>query len=474
MNRCTWRQILVALVVLVLIPLCLRIPEQYLSAISDPKDVRICMLTSLFTLLGYSIISIFRIMENRDSLVFQKKFDHYQKYLNTLAKLMNKGEASQSDLVEMQQQYANITILMNQDNPKALHEVMTQTAKILWHICEAQEKNKKGYGKRPVSDVNFFRHFNMIARAMQSDIHDCKYKKRAKQDGLLVEMFSKDILGAMRAQESTCFNNFSDADFLLSQISPERKDKFNRDYLDLDSLGKVIYSKHSKNSQGGFLWKSTNNVKPCYLKWRKNAGSNLCVHIGGSLSHDYSWFIPCKKNMLVQRTHFLQTKKRLFILLDIMYKQFRAYEMISDFIIQCNNEGDWNVLLWEYDTVYIQAKNKKHNAEEYGTHFIDVTYNYIDDEYVVSMGCRIEESDMNWFDEIASCLETKGIFNYHRELRRGYFKVGMKSPEELKPILNFCLETMGDYTEEEFPFPYEKANRIWSIELLSRAYENRK
>lgn len=447
-------------------------PDQYLNITSAPKPLRTCILSALFALLGYAVVSIFRMMENRDSHIFQKKFDNYQKYLSTLAELMNKGKVSQSDLVEMQQQYAKITILMNKNNSKALREVMTQTTKILWHICEGQAKNKNILGVKSASDINFFKHFNMIARAMQSDIHDYKYKEDSSQDEPLIKMFDKDVLGAIHAQDSTYFNNITDADFLLTQISQDRKKNFENATFDLGDLGKVIHSKQSKNGQEGFLWNAINNNKACHIQWRKKAGNNLCTYIGGSLSHDYSWFLPCKKNIFTAITHFSPIKKRLFVILDIMRKQYHAYEAISDFITHSNLTSNWKVWLWEYDTVFIQSIEEKHNTDGPGTRFIDATYNFIKDEYIVSMGCRIEEPDMNWFDKLASDLELHGIFDYHRELRRGYYKFHIKTAEELKCLLSFCLETLQGYTEDvEFPSPYLTENTHSSIRWLLKAYK---
>ncbi len=472
MNRNKWKQILLVFIILILIPIFLHMPDQYLNITSAPKPLRTCILGALFALLGYAVVSIFRMMENRDSHIFQKKFDNYQKYLSTLAELMNKGKVSQSDLVEVQQQYANITILMNKGNAKALREVMTQTTKILWHICEAQAKNKNSLGAKSASDINFFKHFNMIARAMQSDIHDCKYKADSYQDELLIKMFDQDILGAIHAQDSTYFNDFRDADFLLTQISQDRKNHFKNDTLDWRGIGKVIHTKQSKNSQEGFLWNATNKNSKCHIRWRKKVGNNLCTYIGGYLSHDYSWFLPCKKNIFTAKTHFSHIKKRLFVILDIMSKQYQAYEVIEDFIMDSNHTGNWKVRLWEYDTVFIQSKEEKYNTEEFGTRFIDITYNFINDEYMVSMGCRIGESDMYWFNKLASDLERMDIFDYHRELRRGYYKFHIKTAEELKHLLSFCLETLQVYAENvEFPYPYLTENTDSRIERLLKVYK---
>lgn len=411
------------------------------SIVFQAKDIFTSIWAVLFIIIGYIVLSSFKIEENRDSLVFQKKFEHYQKYINSLIILIEKGHVTQSDLVEIQRQYANIAVLMNSKHLKALEEVMQQTAKILWNIQESQAKRMSQHKIINAPNIDFLKHLTTIARAMQCEIHGIKYKKDKKihQNDFFIDVFSKDILGAISAQKTAM-------QFEIANIIPIKpKNIFDCEdiciirTLSLYQCGEMTYAKCVQSGKYGFYWCPYNKRKgDCYLKWSKQIARILSQQFGGVLFRDYSCFIPCKKKCFSKNRYFNQTKRELFDLIYIMFKQYQAYQEIEFFLNMKKKKRSWKVALWEYDTVFLQTWEN----EEYGNLFVDITYNMDNDEYRISMGCRIEETEIKPFEQLAEKLEQNGIFDYHRELRRGYYKAAIKQIDDLCENIEKCVNHM--------------------------------
>lgn len=410
-----------------------------IQTLSDkqPKDNSLSntLLASLFTLLGIGIAFFNKIYENRDSLIFSKKFEHYQKYLATLTNLISKGSADQNDLINVQEQCANITILMNTNSRQSLNELTRQTAKILWHLHESQAKKRSSFKQNNSTDVNYVKHLHTIARAMQADIHDSRYKRsKNRDDKPLIDMFSKDVFDALPAWGGALFGEDTRRFACLIARAAHRNLLFSNPHC------KIYHIRDTRKKLEGFYWQPLNIRTENDRTWNKQTARELCAYFGGYVLQDFSWFVPHQLNRTTRRTRIRRMRSKLSNFAEIATKQLEVYEAIDTLLISDQKKSSWIVQLWDYDTVFLQQKKKnifkinKSKDEDLNHLFIDVTYCPVGKEYHLSMGYRIEETNLESFENYAAKLEKRGNFAYHRETRRGHFKNGIRS------IISVCSE----------------------------------